>query len=563
MQLHVNLFDLQAIQANVRPNEPAIAHKKNGVWEKLAWKEYLRQSQACAAALIDARIGPGDRVVLLSENRPEWLVADMGILTAGAVTVPIHATLHREQVEFQVRNTQASWLFASTREQLEKILPFHKELPHLRGITVFDNGAGAEAIPWERWQGVNPQQHRAELEARQKHVGPESLATILFTSGTTGRPRGVVLTHGNVLSSVRALYERFPLGSNTSTLTWLPLGHIAARSVEHFMILLTGGVMWIAESPEKLLHNLAEVSKESGGSAPTNLSGVPRLYEKVLAALQALPPAERRPRLRALFGPRVSWVTCGSAPLREAVVEEFREAGLPLLEGYGLTEASGVLTCNSPEEWQVGTVGKPLPGVELKTAPDGEILVRGACVMAGYWNDPEHTAKVIRDGWLHTGDLGSIDDQGYVRITGRKKDLMVLSNGQKVIATEVETLLAADPLIDQILVYGEGRSFLVAVVVPRKEIRERLASAGENSPFGADVLRQLSENIQEALECLPPEMRVRRFLVRRNEFSVTAGEITDTLKPRRNEIFTTHKEALDRLYEIPRSEDALPLAQLV
>jgi long-chain acyl-CoA synthetase len=353
------------------------------------------------------------------------------------------------------------------------------------------------------------------------------------------------------VSGTRAVYEAFSLGAGTSTLTWLPLSHIAARSAEHFMILLTGGVIWLAESPNTVLTNLAEVE-------PTNVTGVPRFYEKLFAALHSLEPADRKVRLRALFGQRVNWVTCGSAPLSPTVVEEFREAGLPILEGYGMTETAGVLTCNLPDQWRVGTVGKPLPGVQMKTAPDGEILVRGPMLMAGYWNDPRQTGETIRDGWLHTGDIGTIDDDGYLTITGRKKDVLVLSTGKKVTASEVERKLLSDRLVDQVVVYGEGRSFLTAVIVPRGELRERLKD-GETD----GILRELSEHVDGALGSLPPEMKVKRFLVLRQEFSAAEGELTDTLKPRRAEIIEKHRLALDRLYALPRTDDRRPLAQLV
>jgi long-chain acyl-CoA synthetase len=245
------------------------------------------------------------------------------------------------------------------------------------------------------------------------------------------------------------------------------------------------------------------------------------------------------------------------------VVEAFREAGLPILEAYGLTETAGVLTCNRPDQWRTGTVGKPLPGIEVKTAPDGEILVRGPCVMAGYRNDPQHTTETIRDGWLHTGDTGRIDDEGFLIITGRKKDLLVLSNGKKVAASEIERRLVSNRLIDQAVVCGEGRSFLTALVVPRGEIRERLQDGAQHMGQAEDALRQLSEYIHGALSSLPPEMRVKRFLVLRRELSAAEGELTETLKPRRQEISAKYRLALDRLYALSRTDDQRPLAQLV
>lgn len=549
----LSIPDLLRASAENRPHDPAIAYRSEGTWKKVGWKEYFLQSQACAAALADQQILPGDRVGLLSENRLEWLVADMGILAASAVTVPIHSTLPEEQIKFQLRDAQASWLFVSNVTQLEKIANWRHSLPRLRGVTLF-SGATADVQSWREWLRVEDHRgHRAFCG--RKHIDPDSLATIIYTSGTTGNPRGVMLTHGNLVSNLFAVRQAFRLGPDSSTLTWLPLSHIAARTVEHFMSLVTGGTVWLAESPERVLANIAEVQ-------PTNLSGVPRFYEKVLASLAPLDQKERAIRLRALFGSCVKWVTCGSAPLSPGIAEQFEAAGLPLLEGYGLTETAGALTCNLPESRRRGTVGTCLPGVEVKIADDGEILARGPVVTPGYWNSPRATREAIRDGWLHTGDLGALDEDGFLTISGRKKDVLVLSTGKKVIATEVETVLGSTPLIDQAVIYGEGRSFLTALVVPKKQIRDRIADAGESTTDVDDATRQLSEQIRAALCGLPPEMRVKRYLVLRSEFSVAGGELTETLKPRREAILSKHRTALESLYSAPRSDDELPFAQL-
>jgi long-chain acyl-CoA synthetase len=332
-------------------------------------------------------------------------------------------------------------------------------------------------------------------------------------------------------------------------LCWLPLSHIYARTIDHYHRLVAGLELALAESAETVVANLAEIK-------PTQFSSVPRFYEKLLAAVASPDPAVTAAKLRAVFGPRIRSLGAGGAPLPAAIEQTLRAAGLPVFPGYGLTETSPVLTFNTSARDRAFTVGPALPGVEIKIAPDGEILARGPCVMKGYWNNPTATAEAIRDGWFHTGDLGSLDADGFLKITGRKKELLVLSNGKKVVPTQIEGFLVADDCIDQAAVYGEGRNFLTALVVPdwaavRKALaaRDGIAGASEDDlARHSAVLELLRTRVDAALKDVAGYEHVKKFVVLPRPFTVAAEELTVSLKMRREVIFAKHRAALEALY---------------
>jgi long-chain acyl-CoA synthetase len=549
-----NLTELHRRQAERLGPRPALRFKRHGLYHDLSWQQYRADALACAAALIDAGIRPGDRVALLSENRVEWLVADMGLLAAAAINVPPHAPLTARQVHFQLADAGASWAFVSTREQLDKVRQVRGELPGLRGVVVFDRGAAAaDAMSWPSFLQRGRQslpRLAEELARREKALGPGDLATIMYTSGTTGNPKGVMLTHGNLLSNVFACLAVAPFKHDDVVLTWLPFSHIYARTVDHYKCVATGTVLALAENAETLVENLAEIR-------PTHLSSVPRFYEKVLTAVAAADAKETARRLRAVFGPRIDWLGSGGAPIPLAVEQALRHAGLEVLPGYGLTESSPVISFNRKEHYRQGTVGQAIPGVEVKIAPDGEILTRGPHVMKGYWNNPQATAEAIRDGWLHTGDLGKLDADGFLTITGRKKELLVLSNGKKVVPNYIEGLILADPCIDQAVVCGEGRNFTTALIVPHWD-NLRKALRAEGTPVDAESEEALARHpvvqafvqrrLDAALKDVANYEKVRKFAVLPRPFSVAGDELTVSLKLRRNVILNKFQKELDALY---------------
>ncbi len=543
-----HLADVLPHQAAHIGPQTALRYKHNGRYHDLTWADYHSHTQACAAALIDRGLQPGDRVGLLGENRIEWLLADLGILTAGGVTVSPHASLSARQIHYQMHDANVRWLFVSNATQLEKVRSIRGQLPELEGVVVFEaSAAGTDAIAWHDFlargrQLLDPL--TPELERRRAALRSDDLAALMYTSGTTGEPKGVMLTHGNILSNVQACLQAEPPAADDVKLCWLPLSHIYARTVDHYERLLAGRVLCLAESADTLVANIAEIQ-------PTHISCVPRFYEKVVALTTHPDPAVRAARLRGVFGPRIRFLGSGGAPLPAAIEQALREANLPIYPGYGLTESSPVITFNLSRRNKPFTVGVALPGVEVRIAPDGEILTRGPHVMKGYWKKPQATAEAIRDGWLYTGDLGSLDAEGFLTITGRKKELLVLSNGKKVIPTHIESLLLADPAIDQACVYGEGRNFLTALLVPQWDyVRRALNCTATEAELAQhpDVHAFLRQRVDACLADVASYEQVKKFLVLPQPFSVAAEELTVSLKMRRNVIFARYQAELEALY---------------
>lgn len=551
-----NLAEILPRHAERIGDKVAVRYKRDGSYRDLTWRDYRDETLACAAALADVGIKLGDRCGLLGENRVEWLLGDMGILTAGAVAVTPHSSLSARQIQYQLHDAGVRWLFVSSAAQLEKVRQVRRDLPALEGVVVFDSSAADDAMSWIEFlrRGREALGKLApELRERESTLSPDDLATIMYTSGTTGDPKGVMLTHGNLISNVEACLQAEPMLPDDVALCWLPLSHIYARTIDHYERLFASSIVALAENHETVVANLAEVK-------PTHISCVPRFYEKVLAAVGSPDPAVTSAKLRAIFGPRIRFLGSGGAPLPPAIEKTILAAGLPILPGYGLTESSPVITFNLLKCNKPCTVGMALPGVEIKIAPDGEILSRGPHIMKGYWKKPEATAEAIRDGWLHTGDLGSIDADGFLSITGRKKELLVLSNGKKVIPTYIEGLLVADDCIDQAVVYGEGRNFLTALLVPHWDnLRRAIGDSGLPTPDGditrhPSVTKVLQQRVDSRLADVAAYERVRKFIVLAQPFTVAADELTVSLKLRRNIIFAKHAAALDALYRDNDSE---------
>jgi long-chain acyl-CoA synthetase len=549
-----NLAELLRVQAERLGPRVALRFKRHGLYHDVTWRQYGADALACGAALIDVGVKPGDRVGLLSENRLEWLVADMGLLAAAAVNVPPHAPLTAKQVHFQLADAGVCWLFVSTREQLAKVLEIRAALPLLRGVVTFDAHAAAQdVIGWraflQRGRQALPRLE-AELRRREAALQPGDLATIMYTSGTTGNPKGVMLTHDNLLSNALSTWQLSEMTPDTVVLNWLPFSHIYARTIDHYQALVGGVTVCLAESAETLVQNLEDVR-------PTNMASVPRFYEKVLTAVASADAAETGRRLRKVFGPRIDWLSSGGAPLPLPIAQAYHAAGLLLLQGYGLTESSPVISFNRKKHYKIDTVGLPIPGVEVKIAGDGEILTLGPHVMKGYWNNPQATAEAVRDGWLYTGDLGELDADGFLKITGRKKELMVLSSGKKLVPTYIEGLLLSDPCIDQVAVYGEGRNFLTSLIVPHWEnLRRELKTANiavdgksDEALSQDDAVRAfLARRMDDALKDVASWERVKKFVILPRPFTVAGDELTVSLKLRRNVVFAKYRTQLESLY---------------
>jgi len=379
-----NIAEALRRQAERLGPQVAVRYKRAGHFQDLTWSDYRADVLACAAALVEAGVRPGDRVGLLSENRVEWMIADLCILAAGGVTVSPHAALSARQIHFEMHHAGARRLFVSTAAQCDKVRQVRDTLPGLEGVVAFDAAAaGAGVESWDDFLRRGRQslaRHQAELARREAALGTSDLATIMYTSGTTGNPKGVMLSHGNILSNVAKCLEAEPIRPDDIVLCWLPLSHIYARTCDFYQPVVAGMLVCLSESVETVVADIAEVH-------PTHISCVPRFYEKILASVGSPDPAVTSQRLRDLFGPRIRFLGAGGAPLPWSIEQTLLAAGLPILPGYGLTESAPVLSFNRTYRSKPGTAGVVLPGVEIKIAPDGEVLARGPNIMLGYWKN--------------------------------------------------------------------------------------------------------------------------------------------------------------------------------
>jgi len=552
-----NLSALHRATAERLGPRTALRDKRDGLYHDVSWADYRRRADAAAAALIDRGVSPGDRVALLAENSVDWLTADIAVLATGAADVPIHAPSSAAQVEYQLDHSGARAVVVSNQAQADKALAALDRLPDLRLLVSFrpvETSGRIEHLTWEGLIHAGARQGgfgAGLVGKREAALGRDDLATILYTSGTTGNPKGVMLTHGNLLSNAESVHRNDPLQPDDVLLNWLPFSHIYARTIDHYLTALAGVTVCLADSPETLVHNLAETQ-------PTWMTAVPRFFEKIWAAVEALPAEARAATLRKIFGPRLRQLTSGGAPLPAHLAEGFAAAGLPLYEGYGLTESSPVISFNARDRSRAGSVGPAIPGVEIRTADDGEILTRGPHVMKGYWKDEDATRAAVIDGWLHTGDVGAIDADGFLTISGRKKDLFVTSGGKNVAPGLLEALLVAQPLIDQAVVFGDGRRFISALIVPNMDALKAALGPGRGPPEVRDdlvvdpaALALLDAQVGRAMQAVSHPERVKAFLALSRPFSVEANEMTTTMKVRRGHLLAKYHDRLESLYSRP------------
>jgi long-chain acyl-CoA synthetase len=463
-----NLSMAHRAQAERFGPRPALRFKQDGRFQELSWLEYRRQVDQVAAGLISLGIEAGDAIAILSENRIEWLIADLAILSIGAVNVPLHAPLSASQVEYQLDHSRSKAIFVSNQAQADKVKACRENVPGLEFVINFDPIEG-DWPPCKSWNEFRHFTAFDDLSVREGSINADTLATIIYTSGTTGLPKGVMLSHGNLLSNAEACVQVLTSEDGEIQLSWLPYSHIYARTCDHYATMLAGSTLCLAESMETILADFRAVGA-------TRMNSVPRFYDKVWASVERLSPEDRSLRLKAAFGPTLRSLTSGGAPLPLHVASGFNEAGLLLLEGYGLTEASPVISFNEEQHQKDGSVGRAIPGVEIRIADDGEILTRGPHVMLGYWRDPEATRAAIQDGWLHTGDIGQLDEEGFLTITDRKKDLIITSCGKNIAPALIEGLLTSDPYIDQAVIIGDRKPFVSALIVPSFPALEAKAS---------------------------------------------------------------------------------------
>ncbi|UCF29973.1 MAG: long-chain fatty acid--CoA ligase [bacterium] len=577
----------------------SVLEGKSGFYRPISWEEIASQIREAAAGLVAIGVKQGDRVAVMAYNRPEWLVTDLAIMAAGAITIPIYHTIPLVQADRILGRSGARVAFVARSDQAEMLLscsPLLDTIISLDPVGVDDAGECSMDYGTLKLKGADfLAAGGRELDERIDSAGPGDVATIIYTSGTTGDPKGVMLTHGNILFDAQAGLSAQPVGPGDIHLSFLPLSHVFERTVGQFLMIMAGATIAYATSMLRVADNLPEVK-------PTVMISVPRFFEKlhtkVLDALRQAPAIRqkifhwgmgvgrtrngllmsgKRPgpllelkyriadrmvfsRLKAKLGGRLRFFVSGGAPLAPEIIEFFLAAGIQIMEGYGLTEAAPVVSVNPLGALRPGTVGRPLPGIEVRIAEDGELLVAGPNVMLGYDNDPAATSGAIRNGWLHTGDLAEIED-GYIRITGRKKDILVTSGGKNVSPAVVENLIVEDDLINQVMVYGDGRNFLTALVVPNYERIAAMAHqigleglSGEDlTPEALSSNRRLYDLLMERIGARTGDLasfeRVKRIHLLDRELSEEEGELTPTMKVKRKVVSEKFGPVLDALYE--------------
>jgi long-chain acyl-CoA synthetase len=576
----------------------ALMYKAAGSWRSISHRELAQRVMRCARGLREIGVRPGDRIAILSENRPEWAIADYACLTTGVIDVAIYPNLPPDQVAYILRDSGAVAIFVSTEAQAAKATAARREAPGVKHVISFVDPAPAgvelsmTALEKLGAQGETPEVisawHASALEAK-----PDDVATLIYTSGTTGEPKGVMLTHDNFYSNVTASVQRLSVAFDAPenvALSFLPLSHVFERMVGHYTMMYTGTTIAYAESMDTVPDNMQEMR-------PTIVASVPRLYEKMYSRVleNALSGgalkkriffwarraaeswadvvlAGRTPnawtglqyriaqklvfsKLQARTGGRLRFFVSGGAPLSPEINKFFYAAGLTILEGYGLTETSPVICCNTPTEFRLGTVGRPIPSVEVKIADDGEILTRGPHVMKGYYNKPEATRDAIDDErWFHTGDIGELRD-GYLAITDRKKDLIVTAGGKKVAPQPIENMVKTNKYVSQAVMLGDKRKFPVMLVVPNFEQLERwgklknLIWTDRRQLVTMPIVRaKMEKEIFAKTAALAKFEQPKKIALLDNDLTLENGEMTPTLKVKRKVVDMRYKPVIDALY---------------
>jgi long-chain acyl-CoA synthetase len=598
----LNELFLKAIEEHNKPD--CLLYKSDGQYRGISSGEALRKAAALASALERLGARPGERIALLSENRPEWTLTDYAILGMRAITVPLFPTLLEPDLEYILRDSESKGIVVATEVQLRKVLNVWARLPALKFVLAMDcsSVAGTGASCWEEsveselgWCGTTLID---AFKAKALKARPEDIASLIYTSGTMGQPQGVILTHANIVSNIQSTAKVFPLSPSDVLISYLPLSHVFERMVEFFCF-WKGVCIAYAESLEALPQNLREVR-------PTVMAVVPRVLEniqsRVTDVVRQLPALKQRlfywaleigkqyvpfllegrtpplgvrlkhaladrvicSKVREQLGGRAYMLISGAAPLSKDLAEYFYALGLPVYEGYGLTETSPVVAVNYPGRTKLGTVGQVIPGVEVKLSEEEvdsegrvgrEILVRGASVTAGYYHLEEVNRAAFVDGWFRTGDLGSIDAEGYLKITGRKKNLFKTSGGKYVAPEKLENLFQGDPYIYQIAVLGDGRKFVGALIVPDfARLQDYARSQGvsfhnrQELVANPDIQALIRWQVDEVTRWLPRHEKIRRFVLLPQEFTIARGELSATLKVKRQVVEERYRAQIEEMF---------------
>ena len=577
--------------------ERFVLHRKvEGKYKGITYNELKEETNSFAYGLSSLGVGKGDKVAIISENRPEWVYSDFAILELGGIDVPLFPSLTADSIEFILNNSEAKGVIISNKFQLNKLRKIIDKCKHIKFIIVLnENDFDADVKNLYTFKQVqdlgNSYQpsHPNLLKDTIEKIDENDVCTLIYTSGTTGEPKGVILTHKNIMSNVNSTLEIYPITKDDVFLSFLPLCHSFERMAGYYSAFAAGAPVYYAESIETVAANLIEVK-------PTIMTSVPRLFEriysKIIKNVESQPEKKQKifygalnignqyanakregkislplrikhkvadklvfKKLKEKTGGNLRFFISGGAALPRALGDFFESTGIIIIEGYGLTESSPVIAANRFDDYKFGTVGKPLPGVEVKIASDGEILARGPNIMQGYYKNKKETEATLIDGWLHTGDIGVFDADGFLMITDRKKHLFKTSAGKYIAPTPIENTFLASKFIDQFIVIGDRRMFLSALVVPDFEALKEYADSNK-IPYASEedltkndkIYKLLEQDMNELQKKLANYERIRRFSVLHKPFTIESGEITPSLKIRRKAIESNYGELIEQMY---------------
>jgi long-chain acyl-CoA synthetase len=587
MQTVTRLFDIPHYQNQNFPLEKAFVSKYKGEWVAISTQDYIAKANTVSRALIKLGVKAGEKIAVISmTNRTEWNIMDIAVLQIGAQNVPIYPTISEEDYAYILNHSEATYCFVSCTEVLEKVNSIKADVPGLKDVYSFD-----EIDSCKHWTELlrlgEDENLQAEVEARKEKVQPEDLATLIYTSGTTGRPKGVMLSHNNIVSNVLASKPRVPFNQGSTSLSFLPVCHIFERMIL-YLYQYCGITVYFAEGLDKISDNLKEIK-------PNVMTVVPRLlekvYDKIIAKGADLSGIKKKLFFWAVelglkyepygangwwyekrlgiarklifskwkegLGGNLETMVSGSAALQTRLSRIFGAAGIPVMEGYGLTETSPVISVNDQRNrgWKIGTVGKIIEDVEIKIASDGEILCKGPNVMMGYYKDPEKTKEVLQDGYFHTGDIGEIDEEGFLKITDRKKEMFKTSGGKYVAPQLLENRLKQSRFIEQVMVVGEGEKMPAAIIQPNFEFlgewvkrHHKDLSSPEEIVTDEEIQNRIQKEVDEANEQFAKWEKVKSFRLTPDIWTVEGGHLTPTMKLKRKIVKEKYRDLYNDIY---------------
>ena len=582
------IFDLLPYyKTKFQPKDDALAGKEDGKWVKYSIDEYIENANNISYAFLKLGVKPGDKIATITQNRPEWNFLDMGILQTGAIHVPIYPTISESDYKYILKHAEVKFVFVAGKELLSKIEHILPEIPSIQEVYTFEQIENVKHLnDLIAFGKQNPEPEK--IEAIKQSIDPDEIVTLIYTSGTTGNPKGVVLSHTNILSNVKAVYKFFPVDETSKCLSYLPVSHVYERT-NLYIYQYLGTSIYYAENMATIADNLKEIKPEIFTSVPRLLE---KVYDKIMAKGRKLTGIKKGlffwavnlglryelgqrmgliysiqlaianklifNKWREALGGNIRVIVSGGAAIQPRLAKVYTAAKIPVLEGYGLTETSPVLAVNTFEKGGIksGTVGKPIPGVEISIANDGEILAKGPNIMLGYYKEPELTKEAIdKDGWFHTGDLGRIEPEGHLKITGRKKALFKTAMGKYISPEHIENKLVESPFIDAALVIGENQKFAAALIVPDFahlrswcSVKSIPYTTNQEMVKTSEIKKRIEQEINEFNKELGSAEQVRKIELMEEEWSIQTRELTANLKLRRNYICNKYKDVIEKVF---------------